>query len=58
MPDFEEPMSKKGKTPWITLNSVDVADSQLSIEYITRELGIDIESNLTEEEKAVSRAFR
>ena len=51
-------MSKKGKTPWITLNSVDVADSQLSIEYITRELGIDIESNLTEEEKAVSRAFR
>ncbi len=35
--DFEEPMSTKGKCPWITVNGVDVADSQLAIEYLTKE---------------------
>ncbi len=56
--DFKEPLSKKNKSPWITLNGVDMSDSQLSIEYITKTLGKDIEAHLSEEEKAVSTAFR
>lgn len=56
--DFKEPLSKKNKSPWITLNGVDMSDSQLSIEYITKTLGKDIEAHLGEEEKAVSTAFR
>ncbi len=36
--DFEEQMSSKGKSPWITINGVDVADSQLAIDYLTKNL--------------------
>ena len=48
--DFEEFMSKKGKSPWITLNGQEVTDSQLSIEHIAKELGIN--DNLTPTQKA------
>ena len=39
MPDFEVYMSSKNKSPWITLNGVDVADSQLSIEHLKHQFG-------------------
>ncbi len=39
VPDFEEYKSTKGKSPWITVNGIDVADSQLAIEYLIRTLG-------------------
>ncbi len=32
-------MSSKNKMPWITINGVDVADSQLAIEYLSEHLG-------------------
>ena len=32
--DYEEPQSAKGKTPWITINGEDIADSQIAMEYL------------------------
>ena len=33
-------MSKKHKTPWITYNDVDVADSQFCIEYLNEKFSM------------------
>ncbi len=38
VPDFEVPQSSKGKSPWITVNGIDIADSQLAIEYLSKTL--------------------
>lgn len=57
-PDFEEQMSAKGKSPWITVNGVDVADSQLAVEYLADTLGKDVDSHLSQEDRVVSRALR
>lgn len=56
--DYEEMMSSKHKSPWITLNGVNIADSQLSIEYLNDYFGKNMNSSLSPEEVAVSRAFR
>lgn len=56
--DFEEPMSEKQKTPWITINGKDVADSQLAVEFLMDKLGKDMDSHLNEEEAANARAIR
>jgi hypothetical protein len=50
-------MSSKGKMPWITLNGVDVADSQFCIEYLTQAFGKDLSDHLSQAEKSISRAF-
>ncbi len=34
--DFEESMSDKGKSPWITINGKNIADSQIAMEYLTK----------------------
>ena len=49
--------SSKQKTPWIEYNGTAVADSQLCIEYLKEKLQIDMNSHLTEEQKAAARAF-
>ena len=36
--DHESGFSKKGKTPWITYNDSDVADSQFCIEFLNEKL--------------------
>ena len=56
--DFEEMMGPKGKMPWITLNSEEYADSSLIIELLSRKFQKKLSSHLTEEEKAVARAFQ
>jgi len=56
--DFEEPMGKKGKMPWITLNNEEFTDSSLIIELLSRKFQKDLSSHLSEEEKAVARAFQ
>ena len=56
-PDFEKPMGPKGKSPWITFNGKDIADSQLSIETIMPELGKEIDPHLSVEDKAIARAL-
>lgn len=55
--DFEVPVGPKGKSPWITLNNVDIADSQICIEMLASKFHKDFSSHLSEEEKAVSRAM-
>ena len=56
--DFTTPMSAKGKSPWITVNGKDVADSQLAIEYLAETLDKDVNKDLNASEKAVARSFR
>ena len=57
--DTTQPMSTKGKTPWMTFNGMDIADSQMCIEHLCEKLeSADIDRNLSEEQKAISRATR
>ena len=57
--DMTQPMSSKGKTPWMTFNGTDMADSQMCIEHLCEKIeGIDTEKDLSEEQKAISRATR
>ena len=56
--DFEEPMSDKSKSPWITINGVNIADSQLIIEYLTDHFKLEVNPGLDQHALAVSRAFR
>ena len=39
--------SDKGSLPYITLNGVDVADSHIDIDYLSKKLGRDRDSELT-----------
>ncbi len=57
-PDFKKPFSSKNKSPWITVNSKDVEDSQVVVEYFAKELGKDLDDHLSEEQKATSRSIR
>ena len=56
--DFDVPMSDKNKSPWITINGVNVADSQLIIEYLTHHFKLQVNPGLDQTDLAVSRAFR
>ena len=51
-------MSSKGKTPWITYNGVEVADSQFCIEYLNKELSVDLNKDLSPVERSTARAFQ
>ena len=56
--DFEQPMSDKNKSPWITINGENITDSQLAIEYLTKKFQLDPHPGLTPCEKIVSRGLR
>ena len=51
-------MSEKEKSPWITINGTNIADSQIAIEYLTKKFSLDINKNLTSNELVISRAIR
>ncbi len=51
-------MGPKGKTPWITLNGKDYADSQLCMEMLASKFQKDFSSHLTDEERAIARSFQ
>ncbi len=56
--DFQTPMSTKNKTPWITINGVHIADSQLAMEYLSKKFNMDTNKGLSSKDHAVSRAMR
>ena len=56
--DLSGAQSSKGKTPWMTLDGVDVADSQLCIKYLKNKLNLDVNSKLTKEQQGVSQAIQ
>ncbi|KAI0222593.1 Failed axon connections-like [Lamellibrachia satsuma] len=51
-------MSSKGKTPWITYNGVDVADTQFCIEYLNKQFSVDLNKDLSSVERSTARAFQ
>lgn len=51
-------MGPKGKSPWITLNGVEVSDSQLCMEQLARRFHKDCSSHLSAGEQAIARAFQ
>ncbi|XP_037033520.1 failed axon connections homolog [Bradysia coprophila] len=56
--DTSKPFGSKGKTPWITIDGQDIADSQLIIEFLNKKLKVDLWKNATAKEKAISQAMR
>ncbi|XP_060564136.1 failed axon connections homolog isoform X2 [Ruditapes philippinarum] len=55
--DHAARFSSKGKTPWIEVNGQAIPDSQFAIEFIKKKFGVDSNINLSEDDKAVARAF-
>ncbi|XP_066976426.1 failed axon connections homolog [Macrobrachium rosenbergii] len=51
------PMSSKGKSPWITLNGVDMTDSQLIIDHLSAN-NKSFSSHLSDKERAIANAFQ
>lgn len=52
-------MGSKGQTPWISLNGVEMCDSQLVMDHLTQHYQMDItlDIHLTKEQRAVAKAF-
>lgn len=47
----------KGKNPWVSIDGELVGDTELIIERLSRERGIDLDAHLTVRERAISQAF-
>ena len=57
--DFSKPLSAKGKSPWMTFNKKDMADSQMCIDHLIETMPEkDLEAHLSDSDKAVARGFR
>ena len=56
--EFKHFLGPKGKSPWITFNGRDIADSQLDMEHLSTQLDKDLDAHLTPEEAAVARALQ
>jgi hypothetical protein len=50
--------SPNKKLPFIDYGDIKIADSQLAINFLIEELGLDIDSHLTNQQKALGRATR
>ncbi|XP_078601120.1 failed axon connections homolog [Branchiostoma floridae x Branchiostoma japonicum] len=50
-------LGPKGKIPWITYRGQPMGDSGLIMEFLNEEFGVDLDSPLSEKERAISRAF-
>jgi len=56
--DFEEPMSDKDKSPWITINGENIADSQIAMDFLTKKFNLDSNPGLGKEQLIISRGLR
>ena len=56
--DTEEPQDRRGKCPWITINGVELSDSELIIDYLMKHFNKPIPEKLTPAEHAVGRAVQ
>ncbi|XP_077992367.1 failed axon connections homolog [Glandiceps talaboti] len=50
--------SPKGKVPWIEYNGETVSDSSFIIEFLNKKLDVDLQKELSNEQKAVGQAFQ
>ena len=50
-------MGPKGRTPWITYNGIEVADSEFCIEYLSNLLDKDLTAKFGPVEQGMARAF-
>lgn len=51
-------MGPKGKTPWISYKDFNIGDSQLIIEFLTKEFRVNLHTTLLPEDSATARAYR
>ena len=51
-------MGPKNKIPWIEYNGVTMGDSQLIIQYLNKELKIDLNKHLSPKDKAIAWAIQ
>jgi len=56
--DDANPLGPHGTLPWITYNGTHIADSHLSIQYLNKKLGVNLNNGKSEEVLAVARASR
>jgi glutathione S-transferase len=56
--DTEEAMGPKGKSPWITINGQEIADSQLIIDFLCEKFDLDVGRGLSASDRAVARAWQ
>ncbi|XP_052764370.1 failed axon connections homolog isoform X2 [Mya arenaria] len=51
-------MGPKGKSPWVEYNGETLGDSELIMSYLVEKCGVSLSMGLTEEKKAIGRAFQ
>ena len=54
--DYRVKFSKKGKMPWIEFNGQEIADSNFCIRFLNKEFKVDIDSHLSDAEKAIAHS--
>ncbi|KAM7420244.1 hypothetical protein PAMA_014783 [Pampus argenteus] len=53
---FDGKLSPQGKMPWIEYNHVQASGSEFIVDFLEEKLGVNLNQNLTPQERAVSRA--
>lgn len=53
---FDGKLSPQGKMPWIEYNHQQVSGSEFIVDFLEEKLGVNLNLNLTPQERAVSRA--
>ncbi|CAG7837488.1 unnamed protein product [Allacma fusca] len=56
--DHTDVFGGKGKTPWISVNGENIADSEFIIAFLTKKFGKNLKGNYSDEQLAVATAVR